>query len=106
MYLTPLEVGLYESGATLTSVALLSVLALTHQVAEAPAANTFCWISCIEDGAETVDNFIRTKNVGDLGDEACGISGTHSFSSSDRMLRIRFSSSSATYYIPMILTNA
>jgi len=99
-YLYPLEVGLYEDGATLTSTSILAVLSLTHQVADAPSANSFCWMYLDENGAETVDNFIRTKNKGDLGDEA--MTADHTFDTADRCIRVRFSASSETFYIPLM----
>jgi hypothetical protein len=65
-YIAPLQVGLYEDGATLSSITSLSVLNLTHQVADAPAANSFSWIELGANGAEMCDHFITATNLAEL----------------------------------------
>lgn len=99
-------IKLYESGATVSGTNILAVLTLENQVTDAPAANSHCWMYLEENGSQDVDHFIIAKNPGELGDEACGISATHTFSSVDRMLRIRFTASAQTYYIPMLDANS
>ncbi len=99
-------IKLYESGATVSSSNIFSVLTLQNQVTEAPAANSHCWMYLEENGSQDVDHFIITKNKGELGDIACGVSGTISFDSSDRMIQVRFTGSSQTYYIPLVKDNA
>ena len=99
-------IKLYENGATVTSSNVFSVLTLQNQVTDAPQANSHCWIYLEENGAQDVDQFISVKNLGEVGDTACGISGTVSFDSSDRMIRVRVTGSSTTYYIPMLLHNS
>ena len=66
-----LEVGLYEDGATLTNCGVLDVLCLTHQVADAPKANNFTWISLVEDGAEHADCLFRAGSAVDIPMAAC-----------------------------------
>ncbi len=94
-----LEIGLYEDGATLTNVGLLDILSLTHQVADAPKANNFNWISLVEDGAEHADNFITIKELVDF--PATAFTGAYTIGTSDYGIKVYVSGSTTTYYIPL-----
>lgn len=93
-------IKLYESGATVSSSNVFSVLTLQNQVTDAPAANSHCWIYCEENGSQDVDVFIRAKNPGELGDSA--MTGDHTFDSADRAIPIYFQAGGLTYYIPLM----
>ena len=63
-YATPLQVKLYESGATLSSMGgKLSVLNLCVQVAQAPTANSFGWIYLEHHGAEAPDFLLMSDSA-------------------------------------------
>lgn len=66
-YASACQIKLYESGATISSMAgALSVLNLAAQVAQAPAANSFCWIYFESHGAQDPDflfKFIAADEV-------------------------------------------
>ena len=99
-YLFPLQVKLYESGATLTSIACMGVLNLCCQVTAEPGGNDFCWIYAERHGARTPDSFIRANAKGDLSDTA--MTGDHAFDTADRCIPVRFQASSEYFYIPLM----
>ena len=92
-------IKLYESGATVSSSNIFSVLTLQNQVTEAPAANTHCWMYLEENGSQDVDHFIIAKNKGELGDTP--YTGSYTLSSADRGIKVRFTASNETFYIPL-----
>ncbi len=58
-YASACQIKLYESGAVINSMGgRLSVLNLCAQVAQAPTANSFCWIYMESHGAEQPDFFL------------------------------------------------
>ena len=91
--------GIYESGATLTSSNIISILTLTSQFAENPQANSHAWIYLQDNGTYAPDVLIRAGSTGDIGDSA--MTGDHTFDTADRAIAVYFQSG-GTYYIPLM----
>jgi hypothetical protein len=93
-----LQVGIYESGATVSSSNIISILTLTSQFAQNPQSMSHCWLHLENNGTYAPDCLIRAGAIGDLG--AAALSGDVTFSTSGIKIPVYISGSSTTYYIP------
>ena len=94
-------IKLYESGATVTSSNVFSVLTLQNQVSDNPAANSHCWVYLEDNGTYPPDVFIRTKHLVDL--PAVSVTGTITITSGDALMKVYVSGDGKkVWYIPLV----
>lgn len=65
-YITALEVGLYEDGATMTSAGRTSVLTLSAQVDDDVTANNYGWVYLAQNGTQVPDDLILGSTLASL----------------------------------------
>lgn len=101
-YLTALEVGLYENGATMTSAGRVSVLTLSAQVEDDVTANNYGWIWLAQNGTQVPDALILGSTAASL--PAVAFTGDHAFTTADYGIKVYLANNPGTqqYYIPLI----
>lgn len=91
-----LMVGVYEDGATMSSIGHLSVLTLVTQVADTCKANTHSWIYLMDNGTDEPDFLFQFSGLGAASDYV-STSDAPALATGDLMIPIRVGST--TYYL-------
>ena len=102
-YLTALQVGLYEDGATMSSTAgRVSVLTLTMQVADDVTANSLGWLWLEQNGAQAADALILSSNLAAL--PATAFTGSTTINTDSYGIKVYLANQPGTqqWYIPLI----